>query len=61
VDLDAVDGGTRMRLRWEYRGEPALEPATKRRIRTEKEAAFGRLTTVLADPIPVVGQRDVAS
>src|SRR6266540_2505889 len=48
ADLEAVEGGTRVRLRWEYQGQPPLDAAEARRVRADKEAAFGRLAIVVA-------------
>lgn len=53
ADLDATDG-TRLRLRWAYLGDPPVNEAELRRIRAEKEAAFGRLATTIAGALPVV-------
>jgi hypothetical protein len=55
ADLEAVDGGTRVRLRWESRGEPPVEAAVMRRVRNEREAAFGRLEDIVAGALPVIG------
>jgi hypothetical protein len=54
ADLDAVDGGTRLRLRWAQPGDGPVNEGEIRRIRAEKEAAFGRLATVIASALPVV-------
>jgi hypothetical protein len=58
ADLEAADGGTRIRLRWAHQsdGAPAAELT---RVRTEREAAFGRLTRVIAGSLPVVEQQEV--
>ena len=61
VDLDAVEGGTRIRLRWEYRGQPPIDASEVRRIRAEKEAALGRLGGILAGALPVIEQREVTA
>ena len=40
ADLEPVDRGTRIRLRWAYEGELLADPAEVARVRAEKEAAF---------------------
>ena len=47
ADLEPVDGGTHLRLRWEYQGGPPADPAEVSRIRADKAAAFGRLASVV--------------
>jgi hypothetical protein len=47
ADLEAVEGGTRVRLRWAYLGEPPVEAAGLRRVRIDREAAFGRLAAIV--------------
>ncbi len=47
ADLEAVDGVTRARLRWEYQGQLPVDPAAISRIRSEREAAFERLAAVV--------------
>ncbi len=42
-DLDAVEDGTRIRLRWKYAGEGSADAGSVERVRIEKEAAFSRL------------------
>ncbi len=54
ADLDVVEGGTRLRLRWAYLGGLPVNEGEIRRIRAEKEAAFGRLATMIAGALPVV-------
>ena len=49
VDLDRVEGGTRLRLRWGFLGESPVPHEEIARIAVEKEAAFARLATVVAD------------
>jgi Protein of unknown function (DUF2652)/Polyketide cyclase / dehydrase and lipid transport len=61
VDLDAVEGGTRMRVRWDYQGAPPLARAAIAEVRAEREAAFARLANAVAGALPVVEQREVAS
>ena len=59
ADLEARDAGTDLRLRWAYQGEPPADQREVERIRLEKEAAFGRLATVIAGSLPVVEHREV--
>ncbi len=61
VDLDAVEGGTRIRVRWDYQGAPPVDRAAIAGLRAEREAAFGRLANAVAGALPVVDQREVAS
>jgi hypothetical protein len=53
--------GTRIRLRWEYEGTPPVDAAAVRAVRGEKEAAFDRLTRIVAGALPVIEEREVAS
>ena len=53
ADLEPVDGGTRVLLRWRHEGE-AADAAEVRRLQIEKEAAFGRLGRLLGGALPVV-------
>ena len=48
ADLDRVEGGTRLRLRWGFLGESPVPHDEVARIAVEKEAAFARLATVVA-------------
>jgi Protein of unknown function (DUF2652)/Polyketide cyclase / dehydrase and lipid transport len=52
ADLEAVDGGTRVRLRWEYQGESPLDTAEMDRVRSARVAALGRLAAVVAGAQP---------
>lgn len=61
ADLEAADGGTRVRLRWAYQGEPPIDEVAIGRIRVEREAAFGRLSRIVAGTLPVVEQMEVRS
>jgi hypothetical protein len=54
ADLEAFVAGTRLRLRWAYLGEAPIDERETRRIRAEKEAAVGRLATVVAGTLPVL-------
>ena len=49
ADLDPAEGGTRLRLRWGFLGESPVPHDEVARIAVEKEAAFARLATVVAD------------
>lgn len=60
ADLDPVDGGTRLRLRWEYLGTPPIDATELQRIREEREAAFGRLRRAVASGLPVIEEGMVA-
>lgn len=59
ADLEPVDAGTHLRLRWEYRGTPPLDAAAIQRVREEKEAAFGRLQRAITGTLPVMNERVV--
>jgi uncharacterized protein YndB with AHSA1/START domain len=59
ADLEPSDGGTRLRLRWAYEGGPAADPASLQKVRQEKEAAYGRLLTIIAGAPPVIQQEAV--
>ena len=48
TDLDPVEGGTRLRLRWAHHGESPAAAAVMERIRVDKAAALERLATVIA-------------
>jgi hypothetical protein len=61
ADLDPVDGGTRIRLRWEYRGTSPVDGAVIRDVRSEREAAFGRLARIAAGALPVIEQKEIAT
>lgn len=54
ADLDPAAQGTRVRLRWAHMGDPPVDAAEVERVKTDKEAAFGRLATVIAGTLPVV-------
>jgi hypothetical protein len=54
ADLEATDGGTRLRLRWAYVGEPPADAAQIERIRTDKGAAYARLAAVVAGALQVL-------
>ncbi len=54
ADLEAVAGGTRLRLRWAPLGSQPGHETEIERIRGEKEAAFGRLEAIVARGLSVV-------
>jgi uncharacterized protein YndB with AHSA1/START domain len=54
ADLDPRDGGTRLRVRWAYHGDPPADTAEIERIRIGKTAAYARLASMLAGTLPVV-------
>lgn len=54
ADLDPIESGTRLGLRWAYEGSTAADPAAVQRFRGEKEAAYARLRTVITGGLPVV-------
>jgi hypothetical protein len=53
ADLEPAPGGTRLRLRWAYLGDTPTDAAQLERIRADKEAAYGRLATVIAGMLPL--------
>ena len=59
ADLEAVDGGTRLRLRWVQQTDQIGDEGEAPRIRAEKEAAFGRLMKVIAGDLPVIEHMEV--
>jgi hypothetical protein len=61
ADLEQISGGTRLRVRWAYLGDPPADSAEVDRIRVDKEAAFGRLASIIAGALPVVVQREALS
>jgi hypothetical protein len=61
ADLDAVEGGTRLRLRWAHSGKATTGNPESNRIRAEREAAFGRLATVIAGSLPVIERTEARS
>jgi hypothetical protein len=61
ADLEAVEDGTRVRLRWEFQGEPPADEASIQQIRVEKEAAFARLARIVAGSLPVIVQTEGAT
>jgi Protein of unknown function (DUF2652)/Polyketide cyclase / dehydrase and lipid transport len=61
ADLEATERGTRLRLRWAYQGSSPVDTAAIERLRAEKEAAYGRLATIVAGALPVVEQKEASS
>ena len=61
ADLEATESSTDIRLRWVYQGEqvPAADEIT--RIQVEREAAYARLSHVIAGAFPVVQPMEVPS
>lgn len=59
ADLAAVDGGTRLRLRWAQQGDQIGDEGEAQRIRAEKKVAFGRLMKVIAGDLPVIEHVEV--
>jgi hypothetical protein len=58
ADLDPAVGGTRLRIRWAYLGDPPVDAGEVVRIRADREAAYARLATVIAGILPVVEQKE---
>jgi hypothetical protein len=58
VDLDPVEGGTKLRLRWAYQGGSMVDADAIERMRVDREAAYARLATVIAGALPVVGHTE---
>ncbi len=58
AELEPTEGGTRLRLRWGAEGAAAADAAAFQRMRGEKEAAYGRLATVVSGALPVVEQKE---
>ena len=61
ADLESVEGGTRVRVRWEYQGALPVDAAAIEGVRGERKAAFGRLAHVVAGALPVMDPTEVAS
>jgi len=54
ADLEPVAGGTHVTVRWAYLGIGEPDPLAMQLVRAEREAAFARLTRLLAGALPVV-------
>ena len=48
ADLKTVEGGTRLRLRWNHASEAAADTEATARLRVDREAALTRLSQVIA-------------
>lgn len=58
ADLEPAEGGTRIRRRWARLGEPPADPAETPLFRTDRTAAFERLTRALAGALSVIDQAE---
>jgi uncharacterized protein YndB with AHSA1/START domain len=58
ADLDPIESGTRLRLRWAYQGGAPADAVAIDQMRVDKEAAYARLASVIAGALPVVEQRE---
>ena len=58
ADLEPVAGGTHMTVRWAYQGDGMPDPLAAQLVRFEREAAFARLTRLLAVALPVVEEKE---
>jgi hypothetical protein len=54
LDLEAIDGGTRVRLGWTGTTPEPVDDATVERVRAEKQAAFERLRGMLGRGLAVL-------
>jgi hypothetical protein len=54
TELEPVDRGTRLRLRWAWPGAPTAAGSEIERIRADKAAAFDRLATVVGTVPPAL-------
>jgi hypothetical protein len=61
ADLEAVEGGTRIRLRWAYQDVPSIDAKELGRVRAEREAALGRLARIVAGALPVRYSTEIAT
>jgi len=59
ADLEPTESGTHLRLRWGYLGGVPADAAAVEQMRVDKEAAYARLATAIADALPVIEQREV--
>jgi hypothetical protein len=58
VDLEPVDGGTLLHVRWAFDGEGTADAAVVDRVRGEREAAFDRLGRLMAGALPFVDKKE---
>jgi hypothetical protein len=56
ADLEPVEDGTRIRIRWAYVGDPPADGAAVERIRTDKQAAYGRLAATITRRVPELSE-----
>jgi uncharacterized protein YndB with AHSA1/START domain len=61
ADLESAEGGTRLRVRWEFQGTSPVDAVAVASVRGERRAAFERLAHVVAGALPVMDQKEVAS
>jgi hypothetical protein len=61
ADLQPVDGGTRLRVRWVHQTDETSNAAEVSRIVAERSAAFGRLTEVIARSLRAMETQEVVS
>lgn len=61
AELDPIDRGTHLRLRWAPQGGTPVDERALERLWVAKKAAYRRLETVIAGALPVVEQREVRS
>jgi uncharacterized protein YndB with AHSA1/START domain len=54
ADLDPVQSGTHLRLRWAYTGPAPVDTGALEQMRTDREAAYARLATIIAGTLPVI-------
>jgi hypothetical protein len=57
ADLEPIERGTRLRLRWAYVGSPPVDAGAIQLIRATKEVAFARLGTIIAGSLPVLASQ----
>jgi uncharacterized protein YndB with AHSA1/START domain len=58
ADLEAEEGGSRLRVRWESLSSEPVDPSIIERIRVEREAALQRLVTIVVGTLPVIEQSE---
>lgn len=61
ADLEPTGGGTRLWLRWAYQGGSPADDVDVARMRVDKQAAFRRLATIVANSLPVVEHGEARS
>ena len=55
ADLEAIDGGTRLRLRWAGQGDQRMDADAIARVRTQRESAIDRLAQLISGASPIPG------